>query len=119
MAGTGRGRRIALWVLSGLLAALYVSAGVPKLIGVPEFVEGFARMGYPSWFRLLIGGIEVVAGLALLVPRLAFYAAGALGVIMIGAIYTTVISGELGLGILVPIVCLGLLALVAYLRRTR
>jgi uncharacterized membrane protein YphA (DoxX/SURF4 family) len=119
MAGAGRGRAIALWVMSGLLAALYVFAGAMKLAGGAEVVAEFARLGYPGWFRLAIGLVEVAAGIGLLIPTLAFYAAGVLGVVMIGAIYTIVISGDLGPSIMIPVVCLALLALVAYLRRSR
>ena len=115
MATGGRGKTIAVWVLSALLAALYVFAGLPKLIGAAEAVEGFTRFGYPGWFRVLIGFIEVTGGIALLVPRFAFYAAGALGVVMIGAIYTAITRAAPGVG--VPIACLVLLAIVASLRR--
>ena len=117
MAEPGRGRTIAVWVVSALLAALYVFAGVSKLSGAPEAVEGFARAGYPGWFRLLIGVIEVIAGVGLLIPRVAFYAAGVLGVVMIGAINTIVWSGDLGPVVMVPIACLALLGVVAFLRR--
>jgi uncharacterized membrane protein YphA (DoxX/SURF4 family) len=114
MTEAGRGRTIAVWVLSLLLAALYVFAGAPKLLGAADAVEGFTRSGYPGWFRLLIGGIEVGAGIALLMPRVALYAAGLLGVVMIGAIYTHVSSGIPG--VMAPIICLALLTVVAYLR---
>ena len=107
--------RIATLVLSGLLAVLYVGAGVPKVVGVESAVTGFQSMGYPAWFRVVIGVIEIGGGVALLIPRLAFYAAGALGVVMIGAAYTLVVHGEPGIAI--PIVCLLLLATLAYLRR--
>ena len=106
---------IATLVLSGLLALLYVGAGVPKVVGVESAVTGFQSMGYPAWFRVVIGVIEIGGGVALLIPRLAFYGAGALGVVMIGAAYTLVVHGEPGIAI--PIVCLLLLATLAYLRR--
>jgi uncharacterized membrane protein YphA (DoxX/SURF4 family) len=80
-------------------------------------VTGFHNMGYPAWFRVVIGVIEIGGGVGLLIPRLAFYAAGALGVVMIGAAYTLVVHGEPGVAM--PIVCLLLLATVAYRRRPR
>jgi putative oxidoreductase len=111
----GRGKTIVVWVLSVLLAALYVFAGTPKIMGAADAVEGFTRFGYPGWFRVLIGVIEVVGGIGLLVPRLAFYAAGALGAVMIGAAYTQVTHAVPGVAI--PITCLIVLSVVAYLRR--
>lgn len=115
MNDVNRRGRIATLVLSGLLALLYVAAGVPKVVGVESAVTGFENFGYPTWFRLLIGVIEIGGGIGLLMPRVAFYAAGALGVVMIGAAYTITVHGEPGVAI--PIVCLVLLAIVAYLRR--
>jgi putative oxidoreductase len=116
VAGAGRGRTIAVWVLSALLAGVYVLAGVPKLIGVVEAVEGFARAGLPGWFRVLIGAIEIGCGIGLLIPHAAFYAAGILGVIMIGAVFTSVRTGEYGF-VVVSIICLVLLGVAAYLHR--
>jgi len=110
-----RGTAIILWVLSALLAALYLYTGVPKILGVGEAVQGFQRFGYPVWFRVLIGVVEVGGALGLLLPPVAFYAAGALGVVMIGATYTHLVKGITGATI--PIVCLFVLAAIAYLRR--
>ena len=115
MAETGRGRMIAAWVLSALLAALFLFAGGQKLLGTGGTVAHFTEWGFPAWFRVLIGLIEVGGGLALLVPRVSFYAAGALGVVMIGAIYTHLTKAAPGVP--VPIVCLLVLAFIASARR--
>ena len=104
-----------VWVLSGLLAALFVFGGVPKIYGAADMAQHFREWGYPDWFRILIGLIEVGGGIGLLVPSLAAYAATALGVVMIGAAFTILRAGAPGLPI--PLVCLALLTVVAYLRR--
>lgn len=115
MAETGRGTNIAVWLLSALLAALYLFAGGQKLFGAGGSAEHFAQWGFSTWFRLLIGVIEVAGGLALLVPSAAFYGAGALGVVMIGAIYTLLTKAAPGVP--VPIVCLLILTFIAFSRR--
>ncbi len=117
MAEAKRGSAIAVWVLSVLLALLFLFAGSQKLLGAAEPTEHFAQWGYPSWFRMLIGLIEVVGGLALLVPSLAFYAAGALGAVMVGAIYTHLTQAAPGIP--VPIVCLLVLTYIALSRRPK
>ena len=53
----------------------------------------------------------------LLLPSVAFYAAGTLGVVMIGAIYTHLTKAAPGVS--VAIVCLIVLAVIASLRRPR
>lgn len=110
-----RAGRIALWVLSGLLAALYLAAGGSKLLGAQQHLEHFSKWGYPGWFRLLIGAVEVAAGIALLVPRAAFLASLTLAVVMAGAVYTHFRHDEAAQAV-VPVVLLALVALVGYVR---
>jgi uncharacterized membrane protein YphA (DoxX/SURF4 family) len=116
-AGISRTKAVALWIAIGLLGALFVLSGVMKFVK-PEIAEQFAKWGYSNAFRALIGASEIVSGLALLIPRLAIYATGALGVIMAGAVYTHVTRGEAPHAAL-PLVLLGLLCAVAYARRRR
>jgi uncharacterized membrane protein YphA (DoxX/SURF4 family) len=116
-AKSGKTTTIALWIVTGLLGALFVLSGTMKFIK-PGVAEQFAKWGYSDAFRILIGAGEIVCGLALLLPRTAFYAAGALGVIMAGAVYTHVAHGEVSHAV-VPLVLLGLVCTVAYTRRRR
>jgi uncharacterized membrane protein YphA (DoxX/SURF4 family) len=58
------------------------------------WTAAFERLGYPAWLRVLVGGIEVVAGVGLLVPRLATYAAGALSIVLVGAWLTRFTDGR-------------------------
>jgi putative oxidoreductase len=88
-----RGLNIGLWVVSALLGALYVFASSGKLLGDPQAVEGFRNFGYSDGFRLFIGAAELSGGVALLIPRLAFWAACGLVIIMFGALYTTLGHG--------------------------
>jgi putative oxidoreductase len=86
--------RIALWLCQAALAAMFLFAGSAKFTG-PLWSRMFARWGYPDHFYLVVGAIEVVAGLALLVPRLAAAASLVLIVIMIGAGLTHALHDEL------------------------
>ena len=112
--------RITVTVLSVLLALMFLGAGIPKLLGTPDVVAGFAKYGYPSWFHLLVGGTEVVAAVLLLVPRVAWLGAIAIVVIMVGATYTHAVlgTGE-GSNALVTSCLLIVAAFVAYMRWPR
>lgn len=83
-----------VWVVCGLVALAFLGAGGSKLAGVPMHVEHFDQWGYPQWFRIFVGGVEVTAGALLLVPRMASYAAAVLVLVMIGAVGTHVMHGE-------------------------
>ena len=85
--------RIGLWICQAALAVMFVFVGAAKFTS-PLWARMFARWGYPDHFYLAIGVVEVAAGLALLVPRLATSSAAVLLVVMIGAGATHVLHDE-------------------------
>jgi hypothetical protein len=77
---------IAAW----LLAVAFLGAGIFNAIGTAGTQSDFARWGYPRWWNLLTGGVEIIcAGLIALpvtrVPGLA------LGAVIIAAAVLTVL----------------------------
>lgn len=88
---------------SAVLALVFLSAGLMKLMGTEMATQLFQQWGYALWFMYLIGALEVTAGIAVLVPRVATYAAGYLGIQMLGALVTHVVNTE-WLFALLPIV---------------
>lgn len=97
-------------VVSIVLALLFLATGVMKLAGMT--VEQFGAWGYPAWFQYLIGVVETAAGVGFLMRRTRFYAAAAMIVVMLGAIFTVVRAGQMG-DVAVPIIALLLTAFVA------
>lgn len=67
----GRTARVVSWGLRILAAAAFLAAGGAKLAGVPMMVEIFDQIGIGQWFRVLTGIVEVVGGIAILVPATA------------------------------------------------
>ena len=109
---------VALWIIQGLLAALFLFAGGMKLITPIE--EMTRQIAMPGWFLRFIGVAEMLGALGLIFPwllriraKLTPLAAAGLTVIMIGATVITLSMGEM-LMALVPFAT-GLLCLfVAY-----
>jgi uncharacterized membrane protein YphA (DoxX/SURF4 family) len=94
-----RVRRGAAWLLGVYLAYLYVRMGWGKFDGRGWWATAFAEWGYPASLRVVVGVVEVAAGAALLLPRLASYGALALCVVMLGAGWTLALFyrwGDLG-----------------------
>ena len=85
-----KGKMIAVWVLSGLVAAMFLFAGGTKLLMADQIKPMFVKFGYAAWFATFIGVCEVLGGIGVLIPRLAGLAAACLSVIMVGAVYTVV-----------------------------
>jgi hypothetical protein len=115
-------RNRVLWIVQGLLAALFLFAGGMKLL-TP--IEALSMMSpFPGEFIRFIGICEVLGAVGLILPYalrilpgLTALAAAGLVVIMLGATVTTLAIGG---GLLaLPTLLFGLLAaLVAYGRRS-
>jgi uncharacterized membrane protein YphA (DoxX/SURF4 family) len=107
-----------IWIASGLLAALFLLTGIPKLIGAEGWLRHFARWGYPDWLRLVVGIVEVASAVLLLVPRLATLGACGLVMVMAGATYTHLFRApdEAGRAV-ITLVLLLVAVVIGYVRR--
>jgi len=108
-----KGQKIAMWVVSGLLTALFLFAAMPKLLTPDKIMSQWV---YARWFLTFIGVCETLGAIGLLIPRLAALAAAGLSVVMIGAVYTLV-AHHMNKELPFPIVVFILLMLVIFLRR--
>jgi len=105
--------RIVSWIFSILLALVFVAIGRSKLAGPSSlaWAQRFQRWGYPTGASYVIGILEIVAGIAILIPRCRRVAAATLMLIMLGALCTHALQGEWAR--LIPPVLLGSLAFVS------
>jgi hypothetical protein len=97
--------RLLVWVL----AAFFAFGGVVNIVGVEPVRTDFARWGYPGWFHLLTGGLELAV--AVLLACRATRAGAALGAGVMTAAATTVLAHGEYLHAVAPLVVLVLLAL--------
>lgn len=58
---------ILAWILQGILALLFLMAGVQKTYGSKMHKEAFAKWGYPQWFRVVTGLVELGAAVLLII----------------------------------------------------
>jgi len=77
-----------LWGFQVLGALSFVFAGYQKLSSAPDMVALFTAIGAGQWFRFLTGTVEILGGIALLVPRLRVLGAAGLVCVMVGALIT-------------------------------
>jgi uncharacterized membrane protein YphA (DoxX/SURF4 family) len=112
-----RARTILLWVVTILISLGIGLAGLTKFTQPDHWQSLFAGWGYPRWFASVVGVLEVVGAIGLLIPRLAFYGAMLLMIVMMGALITLLShrGGPLGWGA-TPTVYLVLLSLVGAAR---
>ncbi|TDC88791.1 DoxX family protein [Saccharopolyspora aridisoli] len=112
-----RAANTGLWVLQVLLAAFFVFASVPKLLGDPMAVQMFDLIGFGQWFRYLTGSVELLGAIGLLVPRLCGLAALGLALVMVGAALAQVFPLGAPAVALSPLVLCVVLVLLAWARR--
>src|SRR4051794_17569217 len=113
---SGRGANTALWIIQGLLAAVFLFAGGLKLIVPAAQMDQMAQQAHmPAAFLRFIGVCETLGVAGLILPGvfrirtgLTALAAAGLVIIMIGAASFTAITGPLALAV-IPFV-IGLLA---------
>lgn len=117
---SGKGVSVALWITQGVLAALFLFAGVMKFVMPVE--EMTKQTSLPGSFFHFIGVLEVLGGIGLVAPALfriwpvlTPIAACGLVIIMVGA---TVLSLPMGLAAVFPFV-VGLAALFVAFGRFR
>src|ERR1700722_18689302 len=87
---------VALWGLAVVIGLFFVLVGFSKLAGASgtDWAVRLSHWGFPAASRYAIGGIEILAGLGLLVPPLRRSAAIILMVMMAGALLTHLLQGE-------------------------
>ena len=118
-----RKMNILLWIIQGLLALLFLFAGVTKFtMSIEEMTK---QIQLPGLFLRFIGAAEILGALGLILPGLLRIqpgltplAAAGLAIITIGATVVTLMSG-LGALALFPFVVALLCGFVAYSRQTR
>jgi uncharacterized membrane protein YphA (DoxX/SURF4 family) len=83
------GQLIAAWLPITLGIAM-IGAGAVNFVGPGSVRHSFARWGYPAGFHRVTGGLEVAAGLLLLIPATSH--AGAIGsaAILLAAVMTLI-----------------------------
>lgn len=107
------------WLLQLLLAIVMVGPGSQKFTS-PTWERMFRRWGYPDHFYLVIGAIEVIAGIGLLIPKVASYCALLLSVVMVSAAATQILrGGRNGVGELVFAALLVAIAIIRWRDRLR
>jgi uncharacterized membrane protein YphA (DoxX/SURF4 family) len=114
----GWARLAGVWIPTILLATIFIPQGLAKFDDASGWAKAFTNWGYPKWFRMAIGVIEL-GGVALMFwPRVARWGAIAILVVMAGAWFTH-IAFDGGRHMTSEVVPITLASLVLWLRWRR
>ncbi len=81
---------ILAWILTALLAVVFMMVGAAKLAGARAMIQEFAQIGFGQWFRYVTGVLEVSGAIGLLLPKYRFWAALQLACVMAGATFANI-----------------------------
>lgn len=114
----GRWPKVAILLLTIVLALFFVSAGLSKVMNPERHVDAFVHWGYPSWFVPVTGIVEIGGAALLLVRSLRVYGVVILGVTMIVATLTHFQAGEMA-AVPVPLVLMILIGVLGIVHQKR
>ena len=109
-------KRVAVWIPVLLLAFIFIPQGLAKFSDSSGWARAFRFWGYPDWFRVTIGVIELAGVLLMLWPRSAMIGASFIICVMLGGMGTHIVK-EGGRHITSEIVPLVLATIVFVIRR--
>jgi uncharacterized membrane protein YphA (DoxX/SURF4 family) len=81
-------REVVLWLLALFLAYVFIRQGAAKFNDDSGWARAFRAWHYPAWFRIAVGAWELIAGVLVLIPRLARFGAIMIIIVMIGGMLT-------------------------------
>jgi uncharacterized membrane protein YphA (DoxX/SURF4 family) len=106
----------AKWLPALLLVLIFVPQGFAKFSDSSGWASAFRGWGYPVWFRITIGAVELLAAALLLWGRTAVVGAFLIVVVMLGGMGTHLVFDN-GRHMTSEIVPLTLATIVLILRR--
>ena len=81
-----------VWLMTLMLVFVFGKQGLAKFSETSGWATAFAHWGYPAWFRMLIGVLEVGAAALLIWPRTAPIGAAIIVVVMLGGMGTHIVK---------------------------
>src|SRR5499433_3721044 len=85
------------WLITGLMGAFMLMASIPDVLRLPQAVEIFGHLGYPTYLLPFLGTAKILGVIAVLVPgfdRLKEWAYAGLVFDVTGALYSHLSVGD-------------------------
>ncbi|MEM8857272.1 MAG: DoxX family protein [Chloroflexota bacterium] len=106
-------KNVGFYLVLAFLTFMIGSSGITKLMGMQEWVEAWELYGYQPWFMYFIGALQIVTVIMLWIPKLRFWGADIIAIVMLGAAYTNFNVGEYA-GIIQDVIILVLCGIVMW-----
>lgn len=84
-------KNIGMWIPAILLVLIFAKQGWSKFDDASGWARAFRHWGYPDWFRITIGVMEISAVVLLILGRTAAFGALLIIIVMLGGMATHII----------------------------
>ena len=111
-------KTIGYWIATVLISAMMLMSAYMYLSGAPKMVEAFHSLGYPDYFRVMLGAAKVLGIGVLLAPGMRVlkeWAYAGLTITFVAAVVSHLECGQ-GPAAIAPVVALVLLTASYFLR---
>jgi uncharacterized membrane protein YphA (DoxX/SURF4 family) len=88
---------IAYWISTGLFAFMMLGSAIPDALSMQLAVDGFTKMGFPTYMLPFLGIAKMLGVAAILIPgfpRIKEWAYAGLIIDLLGATYLIAMAGE-------------------------
>jgi hypothetical protein len=106
--------RLGYLVSTTLFSAMMLASALAYLTGSEQMVQAFRHLGYPDYFRMMLGIAKIAGVLALVIPQvprwLREWAYAGFVITMVSAFMSHAASGDPLARLALPLVALGLVA---------
>jgi hypothetical protein len=85
------------WIVTGMMAAFMLMASIPDILRIPQAVDLFTHLGYPTYLLPFLGTAKILAVIVILVPGVLWlkeWAYAGLIFDLIGAFYSHLCVGD-------------------------
>jgi hypothetical protein len=106
------------YLLLTMMSLGFIGASLPKLMGDPHAIAGFAQAHLPAWFMYFVGCCELAGAIGLWIRKLSLYAAYGLWIILAGAVVTTLIFVNASMAVM-PLVYALVLWIIVWMQKRR
>ena len=114
-----KAKQLGYWAATALVAFVLLSGGALQVMRNPQNAEGFAKLGYPLHFMVLLGVWKLLGGIAILAPgfpRLKEWAYAGILIDFTGAAVASAANGAAAGHVIAPLVLVAILAASWWLR---
>jgi putative oxidoreductase len=91
----GSGDELFATIIAVFVPLAFLGAGLAQMAGTPMHADNYVRWGYPLSLMTSVGVAEVALAVGAAFRRSRFFASIGLAAIMLGAVATHVVAGEL------------------------